>query len=127
MPCATKLLACGIKSAALESTGHYGITTYARARGCGHRSLRLARPPASLFPSASSLVNARHLKGVPGKKTDVQDAQWLQQLHAAGLLRQSFRPAKLRYGMRHRAEMIAEGARQGQLRQKVLPEPSGAR
>ena len=68
MPCATKLLACGIKTAALESTGHYGITTYARARGCGPRSLRLARPPASLFPSASSLVNARHLKGVPGKK-----------------------------------------------------------
>jgi hypothetical protein len=50
------------------------------------------------------LVNARHVKGVPGKKTDVCDAAWLQQLHAAGLLRASFRPRReiipLRYLMR---------------------------
>ena len=63
---------------------------------------------------------------MPGRKTDVQDAQWLQQLHAAGLLRKSFRPAKdiipLRHLMRHRAEMVAEGARQVQLMQKVLTE-----
>ena len=38
------------------------------------------------------LVNARHVKGVPGKKTDVCDAQWLQQPHAAGLLRTERRP-----------------------------------
>lgn len=38
------------------------------------------------------LVNARHVKQVPGRKTDVNDAQWLQQLHQYGLLRGSFRP-----------------------------------
>lgn len=38
------------------------------------------------------LVNARHLKNVPGRKTDVADAQWLQQLHAVGLLHASFHP-----------------------------------
>jgi transposase len=72
------------------------------------------------------LVNARHVKGVPGKKTDVCDAQWLQQLHAAGLLRKSFRPAleivPLRYLMRHRAEMVEHAATQLQLMQKVLTE-----
>lgn len=105
------LLACGIKTAAIESTGNYWITTYSVLEDAGIEVC---------------LVNARHVKGVPGKKTDVQDAQWLQQLHAAGLLRKSFRPAKeivpLRYVMRHRAEMIAEGARQVQLMQKVLTE-----
>jgi hypothetical protein len=63
---------------------------------------------------------------VPGKKTDVCDAQWLQQLHAAGLLKKSFRPDKeivpLRYLMRHRSEIIAEAGRQTQLMQKVLTE-----
>jgi hypothetical protein len=39
------------------------------------------------------LINARHVKGVLGKKTDLCDAQWLQQLHAAGLLRKSIRAA----------------------------------
>ncbi len=105
------LLECHIKTAAIESTGNYWITTYAVLEDAGIEVY---------------LVNARHVKGVPGKKTDVQDAQWLQQLHAAGLLRKSFRPAKdivpLRYLMRHRAEMVAEGARQVQLMQKVLTE-----
>ena len=72
------------------------------------------------------LVNARHVKGVPGKKTDVCDSQWLQQLHAAGLLRKSFRPAleivPLRYLMRHRAEMVEHAATQLHLMQKVLTE-----
>ena len=105
------LLECHIQTVAMESTGNYWITTYAVLEDAGIEVC---------------LVNARHVKGVPGKKTDVQDAQWLQQLHAAGLLRKSFRPAKdivpLRYLMRHRAEMIAEGARQVQLMQKVLTE-----
>jgi transposase len=105
------LIACGIKTAALESTGNYWITTY------------------SLLADAGidvCLVNARHVKGVPGKKTDVCDAQWLQQLHSAGLLKKSFRPDKeivpLRYLMRHRQEIIAEAGRQTQLMQKVLIE-----
>ena len=105
------LLAARIKTVAIESTGNYWITTYAVLEDAGIEVY---------------LVNARHVKGVPGKKSDVQDAQWLQQLHAAGLLKKSFRPARdivpLRYLMRHRSEMIAEGARQVQLMQKVLTE-----
>jgi len=105
------LLECGIKTAALESTGNYWITTYAVLEDAGIEVC---------------LVNARHVKGVPGKKSDVLDAQWLHQLHGAGLLRKSFRPHKdvvpLRYLMRHRAEMVAEGTRQLQLMQKVLTE-----
>jgi len=105
------LLECRITTVAMESTGNYWITAYAVLEDAGIEVC---------------LVNARHVKGVPGKKTDVQDAQWLQQLHAAGLLRKSFRPAKdivpLRYLMRHRSEMVAEGARQVQLMQKVLTE-----
>jgi transposase len=38
------------------------------------------------------LVNARHAKNVPGRKTDICDAQWLQQLHSYGLIRASFQP-----------------------------------
>jgi transposase len=105
------LLECGIKTAALESTGNYWITTYTLLEEAGIEVY---------------LVNARHVKGVPGKKTDVCDAQWLQQLHAAGLLKKSYRPHKdivpLRYLMRHRAELVTEGARQVQLMQKVLSE-----
>ncbi len=105
------LLECGVTTAALESTGNYWITTYSVLEDAGIEVC---------------LVNARHVKGVPGKKTDVQDAQWLQQLHAAGLLRKSFRPAKdivpLRYLMRHRAELVSESARQIHLMQKVLME-----
>jgi len=105
------LLGCGIKTAALESTGNYWITLYAT----------LVRAGIDVY-----LVNARHVKCVPGKKTDVLDAQWLQQLHAAGLLKKSFRPAQdivpLRYLMRHRSGMIGDVTRQLQLMQKALTE-----
>lgn len=105
------LVECGIRTVALESTGNYWITLYAVLEEAG---LEVC------------LVNARHAKGVPGKKTDVCDAQWLQQLHQAGLLRRSFRPTKevaaFRYLMRHRSELIAEAARQLQRMQKVLTE-----
>lgn len=105
------LLECGIKTAAMESTGNYWITLYDVLTQAG----------IDVY-----LVNARHVKGVPGKKTDVCDAQWLQQLHAAGLLRKSFRPAlgiiPLRFLMRHRAEMVGDAAKQLQLMQKTLTE-----
>jgi transposase len=105
------LLECGITTAAMESTGNYWITLYDT----------LARAGIEVY-----LVNARHVKGVPGKKTDVCDARWLQQLHAAGLLRKSFRPAPgivpLRFLMRHRGEMGAECSRQLHLMQKTLTE-----
>jgi transposase len=105
------LLACQIKTAAMESTGNYWLCACALLEDAG---LEVC------------LVNARHVKGVPGKKTDVCDAAWLQQLHAAGLLRGSFRPQKeilpLRYLMRHRADLVAQAGQQVQLMQKVLTE-----
>jgi len=105
------LLACGIKTVALESTGNYWIATYSILEEAG----------IEVF-----LVNARHVKAVPGKKTDVCDAQWLQQLHAAGLLAKSFRPAKeivpLRYLLRHRSHLIESAGRELQLMQKVCNE-----
>jgi transposase len=105
------LVSHGIKTVAMESTGNYWIMLYDR----------LVEAGIEVY-----LVNARHVKGVPGKKTDVEDAQWLQQLHAAGLLRKSFRPAleivPLRYLMRHRSEMVGHAATQLHLMQKVLTE-----
>ena len=60
------------------------------------------------------LVNARHVKTVPGRKTDWNDAQWLQKLHALGLLQASFRPdaeiRTLRTLARYRAELIERRA-----------------
>lgn len=105
------LLACGIKTVAMESTGNYWITLYDVLTEAG----------IDVY-----LVNARHVKGVPGKKTDVCDAQWLQQLHAAGLLRKSFRPAPdivpLRFLMRQRGELVGDASKQLQLMQKTLTE-----
>jgi transposase len=105
------LVACKIKTVAMESTGNYWLCACALLEDAG---LEVC------------LVNARHVKGVPGKKTDVCDAAWLQQLHAAGLLRGSFRPQKeilpLRYLMRHRGDLVAQAGQQVQLMQKVLTE-----
>jgi transposase len=105
------LLACNIQTVAMESTGNYWLCACAILEDAGIEVC---------------LVNARHVKGVPGKKTDVCDAAWLQQLHAAGLLRASFRPRReilpLRYLMRHRADLITQAAQQVQLMQKVMAE-----
>jgi transposase len=102
---------CGIQSVAMESTGNYWVPAFEALEGAGIEVC---------------LVNARHVKGVPGRKSDVCDAQWLQQLHAAGLLRKSFRPpaavAALRYVVRHRLEWIQGAARHLQHQQKVLTE-----
>jgi transposase len=70
------------------------------------------------------LVNARHVKNVPGRKTDVGDAQWLQYLHSVGLLRGSFRPSQaicaLRSISRHRESLLKMGAVHIQRMQKAL-------
>lgn len=105
------LLQCGIKTVAMESTGNYWIGIYGILEEAG---------------LDVHLVNARHVKGVPGKKTDVCDARWLQQLHAAGLLAKSFRPpqeiAPIRYVMRHRSQLVESAGRHLLLMQKVLTE-----
>jgi hypothetical protein len=70
------------------------------------------------------LVNARHVKNVPGRKTDVQDCQWLQYLHSVGLLRGSFRPAQnicaIRSLLRHRDTMVKSASSHVQHIQKAL-------
>jgi transposase len=70
------------------------------------------------------LVNARHVKQVPGRKTDVKDAEWLCQLAEAGLLRRSFVPPKpirtLRNLTRYRKTQIQERAREANRLHKAL-------
>ena len=72
------------------------------------------------------LVNARDAKHVPGRKTDVSDAQWLQRLHSYGLLRASFRPkgqiSELRAYMRQRERLLEYAASHIQHMQKALTE-----
>ena len=72
------------------------------------------------------LVNARDAKHVPGRKTDVSDAQWLQRLHSHGLLRASFRPkgeiVELRAYLRQRERLLEYAASHIQHMQKALTE-----
>ena len=103
------LKSCGIKSIAMESTGVYWIPVFQILEDYG----------LEVF-----LVNARHVKNVPGRKTDVQDCQWLQYLHSVGLLSGSFRPAReicaVRSLLRHRDNMVKTAARHVQHMQKAL-------
>ena len=70
------------------------------------------------------LVNSRHVKHVPGRKSDVSDCQWLQYLHSVGLLRGSFRPeaaiCALRALSRHRSNLVEAAAVHVQHMQKAL-------
>jgi transposase len=91
----TWLLEHRIDTVAMESTGVYWIPIYELLDAAAIRVF---------------LVNARHFKIVPGRKSDYNDAQWLQKLHALGLLQGSFRPddemCVLRSLLRHRAQLI---------------------
>src|SRR2546428_4088650 len=99
----------GITTVAMESTGVYWIPVFEILEARGFEVL---------------LVNARDVKNVPGRKTDVNDAQWLQQLHQYGLLRGSFRPREallcLRAILRHRERMVDYAASHIQHMQKAL-------
>jgi transposase len=103
--------ACGAETIVKESTGVYWIPVFEilDARGFG------------VF-----LVNARDAKHVPGRKTDVSDAQWLQRLHSHGLLRASFRPkgeiAEMRAYLRQRERLLDYAASHIQHMQKALTE-----
>ena len=70
------------------------------------------------------LVNARETKNLPGRKTDVQESQWLMKLHAYGLLRNSFRPSleirMLRTYWRQRQDLVQSAGRHIQRMQKAL-------
>src|SRR5438132_1594718 len=70
------------------------------------------------------LVNARHVKNVPGRRTDVSDCQWLQFLHSVGLLRASYRPEQevcaVRSLLRHRESLVQMAATHVNHMQKAL-------
>jgi transposase len=103
------LEACGIETVAMEATGVYWIPIYEILE---ERGLEVV------------LVNARHVKNVPGRKTDVVDCQWIQELHSLGLLRGSFRPsaeiASLRAYLRHREKLVQDAANHIRRMQKSL-------
>ena len=100
---------CGIESIAMESTGVYWIPIF---------------QILDIYGFEVILVNARHVKNVPGRKTDVIDCQWLQYLHSVGLLRGSFRPAQdicaVRSLLRHRDNLVKAAASHIQHLQKSL-------
>jgi len=101
----------GVTHVAMESTGEYWRPVYNILEG--------------LFePSHLLLVNARHIKNVPGRKTDVNDATWIAELLEHGLLRPSFVPPieqrDLRDLTRHRGNFVRERATLVNRLQKVL-------
>lgn len=103
------LLSFGIKTVAMESTGIYWLPLYEILEDKGFHVI---------------LVNARHISNVPGRKTDVLDCQWIQQLHSFGLLNGGFQPDKMiapiRSLTRHRANWVTNAAKHIQHMQKAL-------
>jgi transposase len=103
------LEACGVRSVAMEATGVYWIPLYEILEARGFKVL---------------LVNARHVKNVAGRKSDVLDCEWLRELHSVGLLRASFRPAEaitaLRGYIRHRDTLVQAMSSTIQRMQKAL-------
>jgi transposase len=103
------LVELGIITVAMESTGVYWIPVYEILETYGLQVI---------------LANARDARAVPGRKTDVNDAQWIQRLHACGLLRASFHPereiAALRSYLRLRERHLDYAAAHIQHMQKAL-------
>ena len=103
------LQACGVKTAAMESTGVYWIPLFQILEDRGFEVC---------------LVNARHVKNVPGRRADVSDCQWLQFLHSVGLLRASYRPEQevcaVRCLLRHRESLVQMAATHVNHMQKAL-------
>jgi transposase len=103
------LKACQIETVAMEATGVYWIPLFQILETRGF---------------AVILVNAHHVKTVPGRKSDVLDCQWLRQLHSYGLLAGSFRPddtsCVLRSYLRHRDTLIKSASTHVLRMQKAL-------
>jgi len=100
---------CAIKTVALEATGIYWIATFQILEKRGFKV---------------ALVNPRQIKNVTGRKSDVQDCQWIQKLHSFGLLGSSFRPTDpycvARTYLRLRDDLVGNRSAQIQLMQKAL-------
>ena len=105
------LKGCGIETVVMQATGGYWTALYDVLESYGLQV---------------QVVNARHTKTLPGRKTDVQECQWLQKLHTFGLLNNSFRPAEeirvLRSYMRQREVLVAAAGTAIQHMQKALTE-----
>jgi transposase len=103
------LSACRIDTVAMQATGVYSIPLYDILTGHGIRVV---------------LVNAQHTKNVPGRKSDVQECQWLMKLHTYGLLRDSFRLEEKMEGVRTiwrlRDRHVKDASRAVQHMQKAL-------
>ena len=100
---------CGIRTVAMQSTGVYWISVY------------------DILEAADLevyLVNARDTKNLPGRKSDVQESQWLMKLHTYGLLRNSFRPSQeirvMRTLWRQRNDLVQSASRHILRMQKAL-------
>jgi transposase len=105
------LMERGVRSVAMQSTGVYWIPVFEILQ---QRGLEVY------------LVNARHTKNLPGRKSDVLECQWLLKLHTFGLLNNSFQPSDetrvARTLWRHRGGLVAEASITIQRMQKVLTE-----
>ena len=103
------LKSCGIETVAMQSTGVYWFAVYDV----------LEKHGLKVF-----LVNARHTRNLPGRKSDVQESQWLMKLHTYGLLRNSFRPPEeirpVRAVWRLRDRHVQDAGRSVQHMQKAL-------
>jgi transposase len=106
------LIECGVTRVAMESTGPYWWPVHAALREAGGPDLSI------------DVVNAAHVKAVPGRKTDVKDSQWLAQLLEVGLLRGSFLPPddvrQIRDLTRYQTKLTEERSREKQRLLKVL-------
>jgi transposase len=100
---------CGIRTVAMQSTGVYWIAVFDILEEAGFEVY---------------LVNARETKNLPGRKSDVQESQWLMKLHTYGLLRNSFRPVQeirtMRTYWRQRNDFVRSASRHIQRIQKTL-------
>jgi transposase len=103
------LLQCWVTTVAMEPTGVYWISLYEILEQRGIRPC---------------LVNARHMKNVPGRRTDWHECQWVQFLHSVGLLRVSFRPQQdicaVRTVLRHRRELVMAASQHVQHMHKAV-------
>ena len=100
---------CRINTVAMEATGIYWVSLFLILEGAGFEVV---------------LVNAKHVKNVRGKKTDMSDAEWIRQLHSCGLLSASFQPdhytRKLRTYMRYRKNLMEMSATHILMMQKAM-------
>jgi len=98
-----------VDTVAMEATGIYWVSLYLILEEAGFDVV---------------LVNAKHVKNVRGKKTDIKDAEWIRQLHSCGLLSNSFQPdayiRTLRTYMRHRKNLLEMAATHIRMMQKAL-------